>query len=109
MLMITSSPVPDSESSVTSMWRLSCQRPTTFALSRTFVHAVLDNNLWPASRRTFLTVIPPNTGPAGALRTLDRKSRQVHGLLFDVLLRLLNARCACRLLHLDNKASHCCE
>jgi hypothetical protein len=34
MLMITSSPAPDSESSVTSVWRLSCHRPTTFALSR---------------------------------------------------------------------------
>src|SRR6185312_10746649 len=41
MLMITSSPAPDSESSVTSVWRLSCHRPTTFALSRTLVHAVL--------------------------------------------------------------------
>jgi hypothetical protein len=42
MLMITSSPAPDSASSVTSAWRLSCHRPTTFALSRTFVHAVLN-------------------------------------------------------------------
>ena len=42
MLMITSSPAPDSASSVTSVWRLSCHRPTTFALSRTFVHAVLN-------------------------------------------------------------------
>src|ERR1035438_8730080 len=41
MLMITSSPAPDSESSVTSVWRLSCHRPTTFALLRTLVHAVL--------------------------------------------------------------------
>src|ERR1035437_4367790 len=41
MLIITSSPAPDSESSVTSVCRLSCHRPTTFALSRTFVHAVL--------------------------------------------------------------------
>src|ERR1035437_1252241 len=40
MLMITSSPAPDSASSVTSVWRLSCHRPTTFALSRPFVHAV---------------------------------------------------------------------
>jgi hypothetical protein len=42
MLMITSSPAPDSASSVTSTWRLSCHRPTTFALSRTLVHAVLN-------------------------------------------------------------------
>src|ERR1700756_2124845 len=42
MLMITSSPAPDSASSVTSVWRLSCHRPTTFAFSRTFVHAVLN-------------------------------------------------------------------
>src|SRR5450759_283638 len=42
MLMITSSPAPDSESSVTSVWRLSCHRPTTLALSRTLVHAVLN-------------------------------------------------------------------
>jgi hypothetical protein len=40
MLMITSSPAPDSESSVTSVCLLSCHRPTTLALSRTFVHAV---------------------------------------------------------------------
>src|SRR5512147_224091 len=40
MLMMTSSPAPDSASSVTRVWRLSCQRPTTLALSRTFVHAV---------------------------------------------------------------------
>src|ERR1035441_6461790 len=39
-LMITSSPAPDSESSVTSVWRLSCHRATTLALSRTFVQAV---------------------------------------------------------------------
>src|SRR5665647_84616 len=42
MLMITSSPAPDSASSVTSVWRLSCHRPTTLALSRTLVHAVLN-------------------------------------------------------------------
>ena len=42
MLTITSSPAPGSASSVTSAWRLSCHRPTTFALSRTFVHAVLN-------------------------------------------------------------------
>jgi hypothetical protein len=30
MFIITSSPAPDSESSVTSLRRLSCQRPTTF-------------------------------------------------------------------------------
>src|ERR1035437_854137 len=42
MLMITSSPAPDSASSVTSVWRLSCQLPTTLALSRTLVHAVLN-------------------------------------------------------------------
>ncbi len=41
MLMITSSPAPDSASSVTSVWRLSCHRPFTPAFSRTFVHAVL--------------------------------------------------------------------
>jgi len=33
MLLITSSPAPDSESSVTKVWLLSCHRPTTFALS----------------------------------------------------------------------------
>src|ERR1019366_1557886 len=39
--MITSSPAPGSESSVTSVCRFSCHRPsTTFALSPTFVHAV---------------------------------------------------------------------
>src|ERR1022692_1191380 len=43
MLMITSSPAPDSASSVTRVWRLSCHRPTTFALSRTFVHAVFSD------------------------------------------------------------------
>src|ERR1035441_3795806 len=42
MLMMTSSPAPDSESSVTSVCRLSCHRPTTLALSRTLVHAVLN-------------------------------------------------------------------
>ena len=41
MLMITSSPAPGSDSSVTGVCRLSRQRPTTFALSRAFVHAVL--------------------------------------------------------------------
>jgi len=41
ILMITSSPAPDSASSVTSVCRLSCHRPTTPALSRTFVHAAL--------------------------------------------------------------------
>ena len=35
MLMITSPPAPELASSVTSAWRLSCQRPKTFALSRT--------------------------------------------------------------------------
>ena len=33
MLMMTSSPAPDSENSVTSVWLLSCHRLTTFALS----------------------------------------------------------------------------
>src|ERR1022692_3734602 len=42
MLMMTSSPAPDSESSVTSACRLSCHRPTTLALSRPLVHAVLN-------------------------------------------------------------------
>src|ERR1035437_9600897 len=41
MLMITSSPAPDSESSVTRVWRLSCHRPVTPAFLRTLVHAVL--------------------------------------------------------------------
>ena len=40
MLMIASPPPPDSASSVTGVCRLSCHRPATFALSRTFVHAV---------------------------------------------------------------------
>jgi len=40
MLMITSSPAPDSASSVTRVWRLSCQRPFTPAFLRTLVHAV---------------------------------------------------------------------
>src|ERR1017187_5125517 len=39
-LMLTSSPAPDSESSVISVWRLSCHRATTLPLSRTFVQAV---------------------------------------------------------------------
>src|SRR6266481_5171096 len=42
MLMITSSPAADAESSVTRVWRLSCHRPTTFAFLRTFVQAVLN-------------------------------------------------------------------
>src|SRR5260370_3226389 len=42
MLMITSSPAPDSASSVTSVWRLSCQRPFTPAFLRTLIHAVLN-------------------------------------------------------------------
>src|SRR5713101_5723803 len=41
ILMITSSPAPDSASSVTKVWRLSCHRPVTPAFSRTLVHAVL--------------------------------------------------------------------
>src|SRR5882757_7010935 len=41
ILMITSSPAPDSASSVTSVWRLSCHRPFTPAFLRTLVHAVL--------------------------------------------------------------------
>src|SRR5438477_11137649 len=41
MLMITSSPAPDSASSVTKVWRLSCHRPFTPAFSRTLVHAGL--------------------------------------------------------------------
>src|SRR5882724_7608939 len=41
MLMITSSPAPDSASSVTKVWRLSCQRPFTPASLRTLLHAVL--------------------------------------------------------------------
>src|ERR1035437_7772452 len=40
MLMITSSPEPDSASSVTSVWRLSCHRPFTPAFWRTLIHAV---------------------------------------------------------------------
>src|ERR1019366_178958 len=43
MLMITSSPAPDSESSVTRVWRLSCQRPFTPAFLRTLIHAVLND------------------------------------------------------------------
>src|ERR1700680_2044717 len=43
MLMITSSPAPDSASSVTKVWRLSCQRPFTPAFWRTLVHAVLND------------------------------------------------------------------
>src|SRR6202049_310904 len=43
MLMITSSPAPDSASSVTKVWRLSCHRPFTPAFSRTLVHAVLND------------------------------------------------------------------
>src|ERR1700687_2069710 len=41
ILMIPSSPAPDSASSVTKVWRLSCHRPFTPAFSRTLVHAVL--------------------------------------------------------------------
>src|SRR5579863_10663514 len=41
MLMITSSPAPDSASSVIKVWRLSCQRPVTPASLRILVHAVL--------------------------------------------------------------------
>jgi hypothetical protein len=41
MLMMSSSPAPDSASSVTSVRRLSCHRPTTFALVRTLVQAVV--------------------------------------------------------------------
>src|SRR5450759_402812 len=43
ILMITSSPAPDSESSVTSVWRLSCHRPLTSAFWRTLLHAVLND------------------------------------------------------------------
>src|ERR1017187_1495913 len=43
ILMITSSPAPDSASSVTKVCRLSCHRPTTLASSRTLVHAVLSD------------------------------------------------------------------
>src|SRR3954464_6344200 len=43
MLMITSSPAPDSASSVTRVWRLSCQRPFTPAFSRTLIQAVLND------------------------------------------------------------------
>src|SRR5438105_1703407 len=43
MLIITSSPAPDSASFVTSVWRLSCHRPFTPAFSRTLVHAVLND------------------------------------------------------------------
>src|ERR1017187_9853829 len=43
MLMITSSPAPDSASSVTSVWRLSCHRPFTPAFARTLVQAVLND------------------------------------------------------------------
>jgi hypothetical protein len=42
MLMITSSPAPDSASSVISVWRLSCHRPVTPAFCRTVVQAVLN-------------------------------------------------------------------
>src|ERR1017187_5337196 len=41
ILMITSSPAPDSDSSVTSVWRLSCHRPFTPAFWQTLIHAVL--------------------------------------------------------------------
>ena len=40
MLIITSSPAPDSANSVTSVCRLSCQRPTTFAFSHALIRAV---------------------------------------------------------------------
>jgi hypothetical protein len=43
MLMITSSPAPDSASSVTSAWRLSCHRPFTPAFRQTLIHAVLND------------------------------------------------------------------
>src|SRR5260370_14020884 len=43
MLMVTASHVPDSASSVTSVWRLACQRPFTRAFLRTLVHAVLND------------------------------------------------------------------
>jgi hypothetical protein len=57
MLMIPSSPAPDSASSVTSVWRLSCHRPTTFALSRTFVQAV--HNVETARVGPFGYPLPP--------------------------------------------------
>jgi len=43
MLIITSSPAPDSASSVTKVWRLSCHRPFTPAFWRTLLHAVLND------------------------------------------------------------------
>src|SRR5713101_1506989 len=43
MLMITSSPAPDSASSVTKVWRLSCHRPFTPAFLRSLIHAVLND------------------------------------------------------------------
>src|ERR1019366_1830101 len=43
ILMITSSPAPDSASSVTNVWRLSCHLPFTPALRRTLIHAVLND------------------------------------------------------------------
>jgi hypothetical protein len=45
MLMTTLSPAPDSDNSVTKMWRLSCHRRTTFALFGTLVHAVNTEHL----------------------------------------------------------------
>jgi hypothetical protein len=54
ILTITSPSAPDSASSVTKVWRLSCHRPTTFALSRTFVHAVF-NGQPILKRRSFCT------------------------------------------------------
>ena len=43
ILMITSSPAPDSASSETSVWRLSGRRPFTPAFWRTLIHAVLND------------------------------------------------------------------
>ena len=62
MLMISSSLVPDSASSVTSVWRLSRYRPTVFDLLRIFIHAILKVVRWLGVCWTTLEVANANFG-----------------------------------------------
>src|SRR5450759_5796969 len=78
MLMITSSPAPDSESSVTSVWRLSCHRPFTPAFCRTLIHAVLNDVM----------------GRVGSAGSGDPKANTYHSGLHSPNRRVYQAACA---------------
>jgi hypothetical protein len=78
MLMITSSPAPDSASSVTNVWRASCHRPLSAAFSRTFFQAVLNDVI----------------GRVGSFGRGEPKANTNHSPLHSPNRRMYQAACA---------------